>query len=80
MLSTHKSSDGDGLGSEIAMYHALKKLGKSAFFIHSDKIPARYHFLIADISPADFKGQLDPSQQKVDLRWTPRLRRPTTLA
>ena len=28
LLSTHVNSDGDGLGSEIAMYYYLKDLGK----------------------------------------------------
>lgn len=52
VLSTHKNSDGDGLGSEMSMYFALKKLGKTVYFFHSDLVPARYHFLMEKI-PTD---------------------------
>lgn len=54
ILSTHKSSDGDGLGSEISMYLALKKMNKTVHFYHADKIPMRYHFLAEKISPEAF--------------------------
>ena len=29
LLSTHKNPDGDGLGSELAMYYYLKSLNKN---------------------------------------------------
>ncbi len=69
ILSTHKNSDGDGLGSEISMYLALKKLKKTVRFFHSDTIPARYHFLTAEIPEADFLNhlQLSTDSKPVDL-------------
>jgi phosphoesterase RecJ-like protein len=29
LLTTHHNPDGDGLGSEAAIYHCLKRIGKS---------------------------------------------------
>lgn len=52
-LSTHKSADGDGLGSEIALYHALKKNNYRVKIIHNDSIPSRYQFLLAGIETVD---------------------------
>lgn len=58
ILSTHKSSDGDGLGSEISMYLALTKLKKNAHFFHADTIPSRYHFLTERIAQKAFCNSL----------------------
>ncbi len=62
ILSTHKSSDGDGIGSEIAMYLALKKMNKIVHFFHADKIPARYRFLTEKLPSSAFlsDGVLTP--------------------
>ena len=48
-LSTHKNADGDGLGSEVAFYYALKSLGKKVHIVHNDHTPKRYHFLTKNI-------------------------------
>lgn len=45
-LSTHKNADGDGLGSEMAFFHALKSISKEVFIVHNDISPERYSFLI----------------------------------
>ena len=52
-LSTHKSSDGDGLGSEVAFYHALNNNHYNVKIIHNDPIPQRYHFLIENLNIHD---------------------------
>ncbi len=44
-LSTHKNADGDGLGSEMAFYHALKSIAKDVALVHNDESPKRYSFL-----------------------------------
>lgn len=44
-LSTHLGADGDGLGSEMALYFALKKSGYDVSVIHNDPTPPRYEFL-----------------------------------
>ncbi len=50
MLTTHKDCDGDGLGSELALYYALKKIGKDVQIVHVDLLPKRYeNFLNKDL-------------------------------
>lgn len=67
ILSTHKSSDGDGLGSEIAMFHALHKIGKNVKFVHNDLIPSRYHFLLENTSAQNFLSLQDIPGTTIDL-------------
>ncbi len=45
VLSTHRESDGDGLGSQIALYYALLSTGKKVRILNVDAIPSRYVFL-----------------------------------
>ncbi|MDX8392139.1 MAG: bifunctional oligoribonuclease/PAP phosphatase NrnA [Mariprofundaceae bacterium] len=45
LLTTHCSPDGDGIGSQIAFYHALQATGKSVFMHNRDGVPRIYHFL-----------------------------------
>jgi len=45
VLSTHRQCDGDGLGSQLAMYHALKKVKKNVSIINVDATPKKYNFL-----------------------------------
>lgn len=52
-LSTHKSADGDGLGSEIALFHALKKNNFNVRVIHNDQVPQRYQYLLNGIETVD---------------------------
>ncbi len=46
VLTTHKNSDGDGIGSAVALYWGLKQQNKNVQFYHVDPIPGRYHFLL----------------------------------
>jgi bifunctional oligoribonuclease and PAP phosphatase NrnA len=45
LLTTHRQCDGDGLGSELAIYHALKKIGKNVRILNVDGTPQKYDFL-----------------------------------
>ncbi len=45
VLSTHRQCDGDGLGSQLALFHALKKIGKNVYIINVDETPKKYSFL-----------------------------------
>ena len=48
VLLVHESPDGDAIGSIIALYRALKKMGKNVeAFI--EKIPSNCEFLISSI-------------------------------
>lgn len=48
ILSTHRQCDGDGLGAEIAMYFALKQIGKDVQIINVDRTPKKYRYLQPD--------------------------------
>lgn len=48
ILSTHKQCDGDGLGAELALFFALKKLNKKVEVINVDPTPRKYRFLAPD--------------------------------
>ncbi len=49
VLTTHRQCDGDGLGCELALYYALKKMGKSVKVINVDGTPKKYKFLEPDL-------------------------------
>ncbi|MCK4578160.1 MAG: DHH family phosphoesterase, partial [Candidatus Marinimicrobia bacterium] len=45
VLSTHENPDGDGLGSQLAMYEHLQSLGKECRILNCTNAPAVLHFL-----------------------------------
>ena len=45
LLSTHKNPDGDGLGSELAMYYYLKSINKNVSIVNISSMPSRYNFM-----------------------------------
>ena len=45
LITTHASPDGDALGSALALYHLLKKMGKMPTVVVPDKIPQFLKFL-----------------------------------
>lgn len=45
LLTAHYSPDGDNIGSQLALYFALKRLGKEVEMINADPVPGRYSFL-----------------------------------
>ncbi len=45
LLTTHCSPDGDGIGSQLALFHALQAGGKSVFMHNRDGVPRIYRFL-----------------------------------
>jgi phosphoesterase RecJ-like protein len=45
VLTTHDNPDGDGIGSELALYHHLKALGKEVHILNPSPLPDRYRFL-----------------------------------
>lgn len=48
ILSTHRQCDGDGLGAQLGLYHALKNTGKKVSIINVDATPKKYRFLQPD--------------------------------
>lgn len=64
LLTTHRDCDGDGLGSELALFYALKKIGKDVQIVHVDNLPKRYeNFLNKEIftlfRPSLFETPID---------------------
>lgn len=45
VLSTHTQPDGDGLGCQVALYWALKKIKKNVRILNVDETPKKYDFL-----------------------------------
>ncbi len=45
VLSTHENSDGDGLGSEVALARVLTALGKEVSIVNPTEVPPNYLFL-----------------------------------
>ena len=45
ILTTHETPDGDGIGSECAMYRALRYLGKEVIVLNADATPRKFSFL-----------------------------------
>ena len=45
LLTTHENPDGDGLGSEVALYHHLIEIGKDVKIINCSPTPVMYDFI-----------------------------------
>ncbi len=45
LITVHTSPEGDAIGSELAFYHLLRKLGKTAVVINEGPVPVEYNFL-----------------------------------
>ena len=45
LITSHVRPDGDAVGSELALYHVLRDMGKDAVVYNQDKTPAVYGFL-----------------------------------
>ncbi len=45
LITAHIRIDGDAIGSELALYHMLRGMGKEAVVYNQDETPSNYHFL-----------------------------------
>lgn len=45
MVTTHMNPDGDGLGSELAVWRLMSQVGKETLILNSDPVPENYSFL-----------------------------------
>lgn len=66
LLTTHKQCDGDGLGAQLGVYHALKSSGKKVRVLNVDATPYKYRFLEPDTHIQYFDSTYDPIKD-VDL-------------
>ena len=62
LLTTHRNSDGDGIGSLAALYGALKNLNKQVWFVPVDEVPKRYSYMLENVdvctTPDDINADL----------------------
>jgi phosphoesterase RecJ-like protein len=59
LLMTHVRPDGDGLGSQLALADALRRLGKTARVAVASNFPDRYRFLTPDGAVERFRAPGD---------------------
>lgn len=64
-LTTHRNPDGDGIGSQLGLYHALKQLGKRVMMHNRDGVPRIYAFL--DGAAEVRRGEWDETAEQPDL-------------
>lgn len=57
VILTHKSPDGDTLGSGFALCAFLRDMGKKANVLNSDSFPERYDFIYDGYYPQEFEPQ-----------------------
>ncbi len=49
-LTTHINADGDGVGSEVAMFHYLRRRGARPVIVNPGAVSAQYSFLLGDLT------------------------------
>jgi bifunctional oligoribonuclease and PAP phosphatase NrnA len=59
LLTTHKSCDGDGLGSELAVYYCLEQMNKNVKIVHQEVLHDRYKFIDKEQRVKKFDPTLD---------------------
>jgi phosphoesterase RecJ-like protein len=59
VLTTHEGPDADGIGSEIALARALRRLGKRVWIRNQDQMARRFRFLDRDDDVVCYKPTVD---------------------
>ncbi|ABL65560.1 DHH family phosphoesterase [Chlorobium phaeobacteroides] len=67
VLTTHENSDGDGLGSEVALAGVLKALGKEVAIVNPTEVPPNYTFLKQEGNITLFNNKDEEAIQEVVL-------------
>jgi phosphoesterase RecJ-like protein len=52
-MTTHVNADGDGIGSEVALVHLLRALGREPVIVNPTPVPDRYRFLVDPVAAHD---------------------------
>lgn len=66
-MTTHVNCDGDGVGSEVALLHLLRALGKDAWIANPTPIPPRYAFLVEPVRKQDRTAKAVAALRDADL-------------
>ncbi len=67
VLTTHVNADGDGMGSEVALVHLLRGLGKDVVIANPTPVPDRYRFLVDPVAVHDRTAEPGPALKAADL-------------
>src|SRR5262245_45558116 len=65
-LITHVNADGDGSGSEVALWHMLNARGIRAAIANPTPFPERYRFLLRGVEHADKSSQAQKFVERAD--------------
>ncbi len=66
-LTTHVNADGDGSGSEVALWYLLQQVGITASIVNPTPFPNRYRFLLEGIEQADRSKEAVKELRRADL-------------
>lgn len=66
-LTTHVNADGDGAGSEVALWHLLTARGVRAAITNPTPFPERFTFLLKGIESANKSGEAVRHVRRADL-------------
>ena len=66
-LTTHVNADGDGVGSEIGLWHLIKARGALPVIVNPTPFPPRYQFLLEDADGADRSNRAVKELERADL-------------
>src|SRR2546428_13022575 len=74
-LTTHVNADGDGVGSEVALWHLLTRRGLEAVIANPTPIPERFHFLLPNGADRSERAVRRSEERRVGeecrSRWSP---------
>ncbi len=59
ILTTHRNSDGDGIGSLVALYWGFQNLNKHVLFAPVDEVPNRYSYMLENVNSLTQFDQVD---------------------
>jgi phosphoesterase RecJ-like protein len=59
VITSHKSPDGDSIGSSLGLYHILKKWGKQVQVVHPDPAPEFLHWVPGQENIVDFETKAE---------------------
>ncbi len=56
VITSHRSPDGDSIGSSLAVYHFIEALGKKAQICHPDPCPTFLNWVKGDVDIVDYEN------------------------
>ncbi|AEA42049.1 DHH family phosphoesterase [Fluviicola taffensis] len=65
VITSHKSPDGDSIGSSLALFHVLKKWGKQVDVVHPDPSPSFLHWVPGQETIIDVETKQELAFQKL---------------